>query len=83
VFIVQSDGTGAYELSWGSSEESSPSWSPDGSMMTYAAKDGTSYNIVVFTVDYQDILHVSYNSSDNKMPHWNYGAVVKIQVVGP
>lgn len=72
IFIVQNDGTGAYELTPGSENESSPSWSPDGSMMTFAREDGTAHNIVIFTVDYDDVLHVSYTTSDDKSPHWNY-----------
>jgi Tol biopolymer transport system component len=59
IWIVRSDGRGLRDLTPGPSDDTSPSWSPDGTKIIFASDRGGAYDIFVMKANGKSILQLS------------------------
>lgn len=73
VWIVNPDGTGQRQLTWGPWDDREPAWSHDGTRIAFSsdrAGDG-SYDVWVLDVRTGDVRQVTRHGADDFMPTWS------------
>ena len=71
IFVVNSDGTGAQNLTNSEFEDFDPSWSPDGSKIVFSSKRGNDWQIYVMNSDGSDEQKLTTEGTINFSPAWS------------
>ena len=74
IYVINQDGSGFEQLTFGSAVDRDPAWSPDGTMIVFSSnRDGLShYDLFVMNADGSNITNLTNSpSSDEFVPDWS------------
>jgi|GEM_PF-3163200 len=71
IYIIDSNGTGITQVTYGSVYDESPSWSPDGKQIAFSSNRDVGWEIYIVTLANREISRITHNTDEEFGPTWS------------